>query len=167
LLGVFLGPNPPNLSPTPAPLNFVNPSQQDYTNLTPALKQIFFIGNGLTSGGTIQKVVVPDGATRLFLGTLDGYGWHNNPGSFTVVVTATKTAVPAPTFQSTTRSGNTLTLTWLALAGRSYQLQFTTDLTQPNWTDSGSPIVATLTTAFASDFVGLEGRRFYRIVLLP
>src|SRR6185369_4694236 len=99
-------------SPTPAPLDFANPSQQNYTKLAPALKQIFFIGNGLTSDGTVQKVVVPDGTTRLFLGTLDGYGWHNNVGSFTVVVTVTKTDAPAPTFQAITRSGNSLTLTW-------------------------------------------------------
>src|SRR4029079_12250005 len=137
-----------------APLDFANPSQQNYTRLAPGLKQIFFIGNGLTSGGTVQKVVVPDGTTRLFLGTLDGYGWHNNPGTFTVVVTVTKTQVPAPAFQSITRSGNTLTLTWLALAGHSYQLQFTSDLTQPNWTDSGSPIIATQTTASAFDVMG-------------
>ena len=161
LLGVFLGPNPPNLLPTPAPLDFANPSQQNYTKLAPALKQIFFIGNGLTSDGTVQKVVVPDGTTRLFLGTLDGYGWHNNVGSFTVVVTVTKTDVPAPTFQSITRSGNTLTLTWLALGGRSYQLQFTTDLSQPNWTASGSPILASQTTASAFDVMGLDRQRFY------
>jgi hypothetical protein len=85
-LGVFLGPEPPNLSPTPAPLDFSDPSQQDYTTLAPGLKQIFFIGDGLTTAGIVQRIVVPDGAARLFLGTMDGYGWADNVGSFAVVV---------------------------------------------------------------------------------
>src|SRR5262249_35830976 len=36
----------------------------------------------------VQQVVVPDGATRLFLGSMDGYGWYNNFGSFSVQVNA-------------------------------------------------------------------------------
>jgi hypothetical protein len=54
--------------------------------LAPGLKQIFFIGDGLTGtgSGSIQTFHIPAGATRLFLGTMDSYGWSNNSGSFTV-----------------------------------------------------------------------------------
>ena len=51
--------------------------------------------------------------------------------------------------------------------GRSYQLQFTTSLTSPNWTNSGSPITATNTTMSASDTFSSDPQRFYRLALLP
>jgi len=31
-----------------------------------------------------QTFVVPNDATRLFLGTMDGFGWFNNSGAFSV-----------------------------------------------------------------------------------
>src|ERR1700720_24062 len=40
-----------------------------------------------TGSGSIQNFIIPTGATRLFLGTMDGYGWYNNIGSFGVTVT--------------------------------------------------------------------------------
>ena len=86
LVGIFLGPDQPSLSAAPPDLNFENvvPGGIDYTTLSPALKQVFFIGDGLTSKGQVQQIVVPAGATRFFLGTMDGYGWDNNWGSFFV-----------------------------------------------------------------------------------
>ena len=86
LLGVFLGPEQPNLSSAPATLDFWSLASRDYSSLAPLLKQVFFIGDGLTSTGARQQVIVPPGATRLFLGPLDGSGWFNNVGSFSVEV---------------------------------------------------------------------------------
>jgi hypothetical protein len=59
------------------------------------LKQVFFIGNGLTSTNQVQQIIIPAGATRLFLGTADSGQWNNNIGSFTVTVTGVS-AVPEP-----------------------------------------------------------------------
>jgi RHS repeat-associated protein len=86
LVGIFLGPDQPSLTPAPPYLEFENtvPGGIDYTTLSPLLKQVFFIGDGLTSKGQAQQIVVPTGATRLFLGTMDGYGWDDNWGSFFV-----------------------------------------------------------------------------------
>jgi hypothetical protein len=90
LVGVFLDGHQPNLGPAPAPLDFRPggnvPGGTDYPTLAPALKQVFFLGDGLTSGGVRQQVVVPDGATRLFLGFADGFQWNNNAGAFRVTV---------------------------------------------------------------------------------
>src|SRR5207253_6280931 len=62
-----------------------------FTWLAPAIGQIFFIGDGLTSdsnaglfNGEQQSFIVPQGATRLFLATVDGSGWYNNSGTFSV-----------------------------------------------------------------------------------
>ena len=69
LVGVFLGPNPPNDSLAPPP----------GSNFTPALQQVFLIG-------AKSIVIVPAGATRLFLGTMDGFGWWDNSGAFAVTI---------------------------------------------------------------------------------
>ena len=84
LIGVFLSADPPNGTPAPADSTFNN-SDCNYEILHPLLKQPFFIGNGVTSAGIVQQVVVPDGAARLFLGVMDT-GCYNNAGSFTVNV---------------------------------------------------------------------------------
>ena len=45
---------------------------------------------------TAQSFFIPADATRLFLGTMDGFGWFNNVGSLTVTVNDHITAVPEP-----------------------------------------------------------------------
>jgi hypothetical protein len=86
LVGVFLGPDPPSLQSPPSVLDFNTASRQDYLVLSPLVRQTFFIGDGLASGTTGQQVIVPAGATRLFLGTADGCCWLDNQGAFTVQV---------------------------------------------------------------------------------
>ena len=92
LLGVFLDANPPDLSAAPGALDFSTGPSLDYLSLDPALKQVFFMGDGVTSGGIQQQIVAPPGATRLFLGTMDGFSWNNNIDSFDVTINA----VPEP-----------------------------------------------------------------------
>jgi hypothetical protein len=97
LIGVFIGPGVPS-GPSPATL----PNNQSFSTLSPALNQVFFVGDGLTGSGsgTVQTFVVPAGATRLFLGTADGPGANfDNTGSYAVTVTqaaAAQTAAPVP-----------------------------------------------------------------------
>jgi hypothetical protein len=66
---------------------------QNSTSVSPALKQVFLIGEGTNNAGALQQVVVPNGAARLFLGTMDGSGWYNNSGSFDVRVSGAATSV--------------------------------------------------------------------------
>lgn len=88
LLGVFLGPYQPNLTAAPGGrLDFSTLASRDFITLAPLLKQPFFIGDGRRNDGvTVQTFQVPTGATRLFLGTMDGYEWSNNVGSLSVQV---------------------------------------------------------------------------------
>jgi hypothetical protein len=104
LVGVFLDDSLPTSTPAPADLDFSGSGVgTSFTTLSPGLKQPFFIGDGLTGTGTgsVQTFVVPAGATRLFLGTSDGFGWFNNSGSFTVTAAGgggptPPTAAPLP-----------------------------------------------------------------------
>jgi len=80
---------------------------------------------------------------------------------------AGKCKQPVVTFQAQSQPGGTLTFTWAAFAGKAYQLQFKTNLAVRDWNDLGLPITATNATATASDTIGPDRQRFYRVVLLP
>lgn len=94
LIGVFLNSSLPTANAAPAMLDFTNTG---FASLSPGLQQTFFIGDGLTGTGTgsVQTFIVPAGATRLYLATVDGFGWYNNSGAITVTVNG-GSAVPEP-----------------------------------------------------------------------
>jgi hypothetical protein len=77
LVGVFLGDAEP-ANPAPERLDFTQtcPDVCTVDRIEPELGQTFFIG----MGGEAPEYVVPDGATRLFLGFADGYFTHGAPG---------------------------------------------------------------------------------------
>jgi hypothetical protein len=77
LVGVFLDDQEPTGSAPPS-LDFSDTKTTDvFTQLAPLLNQVFFIGNGLTDTGNVQRFIVPDTATRLFLGFADALEFGN------------------------------------------------------------------------------------------
>lgn len=89
LIAVFLSDEDPTATPAPPALDFSTASSRDYTSLSPQLKQTFYVGNGLRSNGQPQTIVVPPGATRLYLGSMDPWGWWNNSGTCQVIISST------------------------------------------------------------------------------
>lgn len=82
LAGVFLGHKPGN---PPKGLDFSNAALGTaFERLEPKLGQSFFIGDGMTGGGASvpQKFVIPPGATKLYLGYADGFGFQGKPGYY-------------------------------------------------------------------------------------
>jgi hypothetical protein len=77
LAAVFLAESEP-MNPAPAPFAIAD---GDFTTLSPGLHQLFFIGDGHTSGALQRRFMVPAGATRLFLGLTDRCT-GNIPGCF-------------------------------------------------------------------------------------
>lgn len=71
---------------TPSGLDFSTQTARDYTTIAPQLNQSFYVGNGQTSGGVSQTIVVPANTYELFLGTMDGHEWSNNLGGFTTSI---------------------------------------------------------------------------------
>jgi hypothetical protein len=99
LVGVFLDAANPKDGTPPDPLE----NNTSFSTLSPALGQVFFIGDGLTGTGTgvPQTFFAPAGATRLFLGIADAMsfggepGWYDdNYGSFWVQVILYKIYLP-------------------------------------------------------------------------
>lgn len=87
--GVFLSNTQPDSGTVPGALDFTTQSARDYDSISPALQQVFYLGNGQTSTGVQQQIVVPAGATRFFLGTMDGWEWSNNVGGYTATISET------------------------------------------------------------------------------
>ncbi len=106
-----------------------------------------------------------------------------NPGSNTLAVTftpgdqvnyggpsITNTTLfvsSSPVISSARISGGSVTLTWLALTNRQYQIQSKTSLSQGGWTTLGGNITASNILMTVSEPVGTNTRQFYRIALLP
>ena len=80
LIGVFLDATEPS-DPAPSQLTFSAPD--NFTTLSPKLRQTFLIGDGINdTNGATQQFLVPTGATRLFLGFADGFAYHGQPGYY-------------------------------------------------------------------------------------
>jgi uncharacterized repeat protein (TIGR03803 family) len=73
----------------------------------------------------------------------------------------------APVFKTLTQTGNSLALTWTATPGRTYQLQYRTNLNQISWANIGGGIIASNPTITVWDAIGPDLKRFYRVALLP
>jgi hypothetical protein len=89
---------------------------------------------------------------------LDVIGWNRVASQ-----SGSSSSVTAPVFQSVTRVGNQINFTWSATAGQNYQVQYTTNLLKPSWTNLGAPISATGSVASSSDTIGSDPQRFYRL----
>lgn len=93
LVGVFLTDAAPQ-APAPSILDFSTSGLgRNFPAISPQIGQLFFIGDGQTDGELIQTIVIPTGATRLFLGVpdcLNGIGdpgyYGDNQGSLSVAV---------------------------------------------------------------------------------
>lgn len=94
-MGVFLNNNAPNTTPAPTEVRDYTTSasraEQYYNDID--MKQPFFIGDGKTGwgSGNTQYFMVPEGATRLFVGIMDGHEWSNNVGAFNVTTSVSQT----------------------------------------------------------------------------
>jgi len=109
LVGVFLdatepsGPGPSVLSYNYGTLGGLNTSDPSFS---PALDQVFYIGDGLTGTGTGSQQVfnVPSGADDLYLGFADSFDsvpsyYADNVGSLTATFAITATAAtPEPAY---------------------------------------------------------------------
>ena len=78
LIGVFLS-SPPRETPS---RGLDVDGWYDDPVLRPGLGQLFFIGDGRTSDGSVQRFVVPGRGTRLFLGIADAYAFRGPPGFY-------------------------------------------------------------------------------------
>ncbi len=83
LTGVFLDDSIPDTAPAPSTLDFTEAGLgTDTFTIAPELRQIFYIGDGITSTGYFQNFIAPEGATRLMLGIPDAFLFVGEPGNY-------------------------------------------------------------------------------------
>jgi hypothetical protein len=74
---------------------------------------------------------------------------------------------PAPVLLSLGLTNNVATLVWSAVAGKSYQMQYKTNLSDSNWNGVLPNIMATGPTATGTNAVDGITQRLYRVMALP
>jgi len=94
--------------------------------------------------------------------TDDGLPPLSDAKIFTAIV------LPPPVISSIIVSNGVVTLTWNAIVGTKYHVQFIPEFDDSSeWDDLGEPVTATDITATKTDENGLAAQRFYRIKVLP
>ncbi len=73
----------------------------------------------------------------------------------------------APVFQSITPTPGNINLTWSSVAGQTYQVQYSTDLSRSGWNNLGAALTATNGSGSISDVIGSDAQRFYRVIITP
>jgi hypothetical protein len=130
---------------------------QNATNLPLANANDFFIGGDSDFGvlqffdGTIDEVAI---FTNVL--SAEQITWLFSTGSNATLL---KAAVASP-------AAGTITLSWSAIAGQKYQVEYSTNLTEDNWRVLGDVTTATNSALSVTDSPAPAAQRFYRVVLV-
>jgi uncharacterized repeat protein (TIGR03803 family) len=114
-----------------------------------------------TNGAAPQAGLI-QGADSNFYGTTTQGGTNGYGTIFQLGV-----IIPPPSFLAAEETGATLTLTWSATVGQSYQVLYKTNLDQAIWNNLTNSVTATNPVMTTFDAIGPDPQRFYQILLLP
>lgn len=150
----------------PAPGVLTNDTEVYGASLTAALVTTTSYG-ALTLNSNGSFTYTP---TAGFFGT-DTFIYQANDGSTNVgTARVTITVInpnPPPVITYISLSNLLATLKWSSISGRTYRLQYKTNLLDLNWIAVSPDLLATGAVATATNGVGNASRRFYRVTLLP
>jgi hypothetical protein len=120
-----------------------------------------------STSGQLGWTPAPDqaGTNRVFTVRVTDNGLPNlsDTTSFTVTVNARS----GLSVEVTSVTADSVTLTWSAVAGKTYRVQFKNDVGEANWSDVPGDVTASGALASkADDAIAGRAQRFYRIVQL-
>ena len=134
------------------------------------------------NNGSLYQISLNGDYTNLFSFTGTNTLWPDSPmiqgvdGSFYgaggggpgqgVIYRLSVPSAAAPRLRSPAISGSSLSLSWSAIPGRSYQVQYKTNLDSSDWTNLGTNIAATNSISLGADSIS-DTLRLYRVVMLP
>jgi lysophospholipase L1-like esterase len=72
-----------------------------------------------------------------------------------------------PVITSVTRAGNQIVIEWTAISNKTYQVEWASRLTAPDWQPLPGEVTATAATAFRQDTLTNVLTRFYRVSVAP
>ena len=93
--------------------------------------------------------------------TDDGLPKMSDVRSFSVIV------APRPVFTAITRTNDVVELMWTAIAGLSYELQYSGPETSQLWTNLQTVVASESGTASGTDAVSFAEQRLYRVRVVP
>jgi sugar lactone lactonase YvrE len=134
---------------------------------------LYFADSG---NNRIRKLTYVDYADQPFF-TVTNVTLANASNHYSVVITSASGSVTSsvvtlnlqlpPVAPAFTVSNGVCTFTWSAASNQMYQLQCATNLVAPVWQNLGSPVTATSNVLSATDSLGADCQRFYRVRLWP
>ncbi|MGH7951388.1 MAG: S8 family serine peptidase [Limisphaerales bacterium] len=77
------------------------------------------------------------------------------------------TPISIPSLQTGTLTNGEFQFTWSAATGLVYQVEYKTNLLQPDWINAGNAIPAGKTNLSVTNSIGDDPQRFYRLEILP
>jgi len=114
-----------------------------------------------TGVSTVMLPALTTSTARIKVQADDNIFFAISPGNFSM-------APPVnPTLQPLHFSNGVARLTWSALPGRTYRVQYKPNLAAANWTDLLPDITAAGSVASTTDAFGRAQQRYYRLLLLP
>jgi uncharacterized repeat protein (TIGR03803 family) len=130
-----------------------------------AVNQAFYnqTGTETNADGVTPLSALVQARSGSFYGVTQ-YGGQNGAGT---IFRMSIVPPPPPEFMGVTAIGATIHFTWSAQSGCLYQVQYCTNLAQPNWINLGAAAPAISTTLAASDTAPVDRQRFYRAIGLP
>ena len=108
-------------------------------------------GNNLTNGWYVDSI---------------GISGRVCAGGAKALTSSPQVAVSPPVIQSIVLAGDSIVVSWGAVSGQSYRLQFTDGLADAKWNDALPEVLATGPTATATNAIGSSPQRFYRVLLV-
>ena len=114
--------------------------------------------DGLTGNGAFAPLVRGDDGN--FYSTTFGGGYSSG-----VISQLSFASTLPPAIETVTKGNGQIDLTWSAVAGRSYQVQTTTNLSLGNWAPLGAALTATNNILTVTDSLSQTGQKFYRLSL--
>jgi hypothetical protein len=128
----------------------------DLNGYSPVASNSFALVNYGSETGTFASFNLPNPGPGLV--------WQTNygPGAFTLSVTVSPPQL-LPNPVASNGSNQSFSFSWVTVPGKSYQVQYSTNLMPANWINLGNPITATNGVTTLSDPFGSNSRRFYRV----
>ena len=108
--------------------------------------------------GTIEKY----SSDGVYLGSIA----TNLPAPMALVMQVIPEILPW-SFRTINNNSNSVQMTWDAVVGQLYQIQYKTNFLQTDWSNLGTPVTATNNLMSYSSSVGLDAQRYYRAQLIP
>lgn len=171
LVGVFTSEVEP-VNPAPPALNFAVIGT-NYTALAPQLRQQFFIGDGLTSvgltsvAGGVQKVGVPAGATRLYLGFVDGITFDSIPDWYEDNTGSLSVTVDSSFYLDIKYSAGKPGISVFGAIGSSNRIEYATTLPTTNWIPLTNIVLNGIPSIVNDPNASADRARFYRAFQWP